>query len=275
MDLREKISLAQRVAEYSIRFRLVEILVAAVLCAIAFFNIDGVLAELVPLAVQAENYIMNFSVETLDSTLVLLAIAMFAFRWWFFGFKCGLLWFFFLLFNAMVLLAIGECKDIMQIVLVCVFIFAVTGFFFVRSLLVKTMLPLIFLAYTLSAWLLFLGISGPAWFGLLCLFFADTYHLIFVISYQIKEAKNKKTLRGAIVRGICKTIPVSLFSAGILIILDLVFYFLKMPMLASNDLLQNIIIYICYLIWMPFFTAAVLSFCPLENTWKTMQKKSK
>jgi hypothetical protein len=275
MDLREKISLPQKLAEYSIRFRLVEVIIAFVLCVIALFNIDGVLAGLLPLSVQAENFIMNFNPAMLNTTIISLAVAMFLFRAWFFGFKCGLLWFFFLFFNAMALLALGECKDFMQIALVGILIFAITGFFFIRSLLVKTMLPLIFLAYTMSSWLLFLGISNLAWFGLLCIFFADTYHMIFVISYQIKDAKNKKTLGGAIVHGVKKTIPVSLFSIGVLIILDTVFYFLKMPLIASNNLALSIAIYICYFIWMPFFTAAVLSFCPLENTWKKMQKKSK
>ena len=280
MDLREKTSLAQRISEYSIRFRLIEILIAASLCLIALLNIDGVLVSLLPLAEQATEVAMRFAMcdfqaLTQNYGVVFAVFALFIFRWKFFGFKCALLWFFFLLFNCLLLVAVGEFKDVMQILLACIFIIAITSFFFIRSLSAKSMLPLILLAYSLSAWLLFLNVSNLAWLGLISVFFADTFHFIFVISYQIRNAKNKKTLKGAIAHGICKTIPVSLLSIILLIVLDAVFYFMNLPLLASENLSHSVIIYICYAIWMPFFTAAVLSFCPLENTCEKMQQKSK
>jgi len=281
MDLREKVSLVQKVSEYSIRFRLIEILMGVLLCAIALSNIDGVLVSIQPLSAQVEDVMAafvqcDFRALTENYGVVFAILALFIFRWGFFGFKCGLLWFFFLLFNCLLLVAIGEYKDLMQILLACIFTIAVTCFFFIRSLLVKAVLPLILLAYSLCAWLLFLGVSNLAWFGLISIFFADTFHLIFVISHQIrKDAKNKKTLAGAIVSGVRKTIPVSLLSVILLIVLDISFYFMKLPVHASEHLWSSVVIYVCYILWMPFFTAAVLSFCPLENTWEIMQKKSK
>ncbi len=279
--MREKVSLVQKVSEYSIRFRLIEILIWFLLCLLALFNIDGVLVSIQPLSAQVEEVIVaftqcDFRALTGNYWVVFVILALFVFRWGFFGFRCALLWFFFLLFNCLLLIAIGEYKDIMQILLACIFIIATTCFFFIRSLLVKTVLPLILLAYSLSVWLLFLGVSNLAWFGLISLFFADTFHFIFVISHQIrKDAKNKKTLAGAIVSGVRRTIPVSLLSVILLIILDITFYFMELPILASERLWLSPAIYICYALWMPFFTAAVLSFCPLENTCETMQKKSK
>ena len=279
MDLREKASLVQRVSEYSIRFRLVEILIGVALCVIALLNIDGVLVSILPLSEQVENVAIafvqyDFRSITENYGVVFAILALFIFRWWFFGFKCALLWFFFLLFNFLPLIAIWEYKDIMQIVLACIFMIVTTCFFFIRSLLVKFTLPVILLAYSLSAWLLLLGVSNLAWFGLISIFFADTVHLIFVISYKIREdARNKKTLAGAIVSGVRKTIPVSLLSIVLLIVLDTIFYFMKLPMLASEYLWRSAAIYICYALWMPFLTAAILSFCPLENTCEKMQKK--
>ncbi|MDR3001480.1 MAG: hypothetical protein LBU89_09470 [Fibromonadaceae bacterium] len=281
MDLREKVSLVQRVSEYSIRFRLPEVLLMAVLSVVALFSIDGVLVSAVPLSEQVESTVIaftqqDFSAITANLWIIIAALLLFVFRGMFFGFKCGLLWFFFLLFNPLLLLAFGEYKDVMQILLACTFIISITGFFFIRSLLVKTILPLILLAYSLSAWLLFLGISNLAWFGLVSVFFADTFHLIFVISYQVRsDAKNKKTLSGAIVHGVRRTIPVSLLTIALLIIMDTVFHFTGQPMLASKSLLHSVIIYICYVLWMPFFTAALFSFCPLENTCEKMKKISK
>jgi len=281
MDLREKASLFRRLAEYSIRFRLVGILIAVLLCTIALFNIEGVLERIKPLSEQvgkamAAFVVCDFHTITENYGIVIAILALFVFRWIFFGFKCGLLWFFFLLFNCLLVIATGEFTDIAQILSACIFIIAVTCFFFIRSLIVKPILPLLLLAYSFSAWLLFLGVSDLAWLGLVSVFFADVFHLIFVVGYQIhKDARNRKTLLGAIVSGVRKTIPVSLLTISLLIIMDVIFCFMKLPMLASENLLHSIAIYICYAFWMPFFTAAVLSFCPLENTCEKMKKKSK
>jgi hypothetical protein len=280
MDLRDKTSLRHRISEYSIRFRLIGIFIAFLLCLIALVSIDGVLVSLLPLAKQALEVSKAFTSHDFHTLTqyygaVFAVFALFLFRWKFFGFKCALLWFFFLFFNCLLLIAVEECKDIMQILIASIFIITVTSFFFIRSLLVKFMLPLILLAYSFSAWLLLLNITNLAWFGFLSLFFADAFHFIFVISYQIRSAENKKTLKGAIVHGTYKTIPVSLLSIILLIVMDITFYVLNLPLLASKNLLLSIIIYICYAIWMPFFTAAILSFCPLENTCEKMQRKSK
>jgi len=281
MDLREKVSLVQRLAEYSIRFRLVEILAAVLLCAIALFNIEGILVSIQPLSEQVEEAMAvfvqcEFHVITENCGIVIAIFALFVFRWIFFGFKCGLLWFFFLLFNCLLVIAIGEFANIAQILLACIFIIAVTCFFFIRSLIVKPILPLLLLAYSFSAWLLFLGVSNLAWLGLISVFFADAFHLIFVVGYQIhKNTRNKKTMLGAIVSGVRKTIPVCLLTITLLIIMDVTFCIMELPTLASENLLHSVAIYICYALWMPFFTAAVLSFCPLESTCENMQKKAK
>jgi hypothetical protein len=280
MDLREKMSLVQRIPEYTIRFRLIGIVIAVLLCSIAWARIDGVLVSIVPLAKQTlevanEFASVDFHTLTQNYGAVFAVFALFLFRWKFFGFKCALLWFFFLLFNCLLLIAFEEFKNAMQIFLACIFIIAVTNFFFIRGLVAKSMLPLILLAYSLSAWLLFLNVSNLVWFGLVSLFFADAFHFIFIISYQVRRVENKKTLTGAILHGISKTIPVSLLSIILLIVLDTVFYFMNLRLLASKDLLHSVIICICYAIWMPFFTAAILSFCPLESTCEKIRKKSK
>jgi hypothetical protein len=280
MDLRKKMSLVQKISEYSIRFRLVGILIAVLLGSIALVHIDGVLVSLPSLAEQALGVanafvLCDFHFLTQNYGAVFAVFALFLFRWKFFGFKCALLWFFFLLFNCLLLIVVDEFKNITEILLACVFVIAVTNFFFIRGLFVKAMLPFILLAYSLSAWLLFLNVSNLAWFGFISLFLADAFHFIFIISYQIKNAEHKKNLKGAIVHSAGKTIPVSLLSIILLIALDIIYYFMALPLLASKNLLNSIIIYICYIIWMPFFTAAILSFCPLENTCKKMQKKSK
>ncbi len=280
MDLREKLSPVQRISEYSIRFRLIWILVAVVLCAVALVRIDGVLGSLVILATQTLDILHKFVIGDFHSLTsnygAMFAIfALFLFRWKFFGFKCSLLWFFFLIFNCLLLTVVEEFKNITEILLACIFVIAVTNFFFIRGFVAKSMLPFILLAYSLSAWLLFLNVSNLAWFGFISLFFADAFHFISTLSYQIRRAEHKKTLKGAIVHSVRKTIPVSLLSIILLIILDIVYYFMKLPLLASEDLLHSIIIYICYALWMPFFTAAILSFCPLENTCEKIQKKSK
>jgi hypothetical protein len=280
MDLREKMTLLQRISEYSIRFRLIWIIVAVLLCAIALVRIDGVLGSLVILATQAlevthKFVLCDFHSLTQNYGAVFAVFALFLFRWKFFSFKCALFWFFFLLFNCLLLIVVEEFKNYKEILLACVFIIAVTNFFFIRSLLVKAMLPFILLVYSLSAWLLFLDISNLAWFGFISLFLADAVHFIFIIGYQIRHIEYKKTLKGAIVHGVRKTIPVSLLSIFLLIILDVIYYFMKLPLLGSKDLLHSIIIYICYAIWMPFITAAILSFCPLESTCEEMQQKSK
>ncbi|MDR2593433.1 MAG: hypothetical protein LBC87_01500 [Fibromonadaceae bacterium] len=280
MDLREKLSPVQRISEYSIRFRLIWILVAVVLCLVALVRIDGVLGSLVILATQTldvlHKFVLgDFHLLTYNYGAIFAIFALFLFRWKFFGFKCSLLWFFFLLFNCLLLLVVEEFKNITEILLACIFVIAVTNLFFIRGFIAKSMLPLILLAYSLSAWLLFLNVSNLAWFGFISLFFADAFHFISTLSYQVRRAEHKKTLKGAIVHSVRKTIPVSLLSIILLIVLDIIYYFMKLPLLASEDLLHSIIIYICYVIWMPFFTAAILSFCPLESTCEKMQKKSK
>jgi len=280
MDLREKMSLVQRISEYTIRFRLIGILIAVLLCLIALMGIDGVLVSLLPLAKQtlevaSEFVSCDFHALTQNYGVVFAVFALFLFRWKFFGFKCALLWFFFLLFNCLLLIVVDEFKNITDILLACVFVIAITNFFFIRGLIAKFVLPFILLAYSFSAWLLFLNISNLAWFGFISLFLADAFYFIFIINYQICSAGHKKTLKGAILHSVSKTIPTSLLSITLLIVLDVIFYFMNLPLLASKSLLNSIIIYICYVIWMPFFTAATLSFCPLENTCEKMQKKSK
>jgi len=285
MDLRDKMSLVHRISEYSIRFRLIWILLAVVLCLVALVHIDGVLGSLVILATQTLGVLHkfvagDFHLLTHNYGAIFAIFALFLFRWKFFGFKCSLLWFFFLLFNCLLLLVVEEFKNITEILLACIFAIAVTIFFFIRGFVVKSMLPLILLAYSLSAWLLFLNVSNLAWFGFIALFLADAFHFIFTLSYQVRLAEHKKTLKGAIVHSVRKTIPVSLLSIVLLIILDIVYYFMKLPLLASDDILHSdilhsVTIYICYVIWMPFFTAAILSFCPLESTCEKIQKKSK
>jgi hypothetical protein len=283
MDLREKVSFIQKVSEYSIRFRLLEILFAVLLCAIARLNIDGILVALRPLASGTETIIAAFVNSDFSFIsryglhgIAFAVLALFVFRWIFFGFKCGLLWFFFLFFNGLLLIVIGEYIDIMQIVLACILIVAITFFIFIHSLMAKSIFPLIVLVYSLSVWMLFLGISNSAWVGLVSMLCADTFHLVFVIALQVREdAKNKKTLNGAIIHGVRKIIPVSMLSIALLIVMEIVFYFMNLPMMASGNILSSMAIYICYILWMPCFTIAVLSFCPLENTCKIMQKKSK
>jgi hypothetical protein len=281
MDLRDKASLVQEVSEYSIRFRLPATLFMFALCAIALFNIDGVLVSVKPLSDQVSatvsSYVQgDFSTLIMNSGAVFAVLVLFLLRWKYFGFKCGLLWFFFLLFNALFLLAVVEYKEVLQIFMAGVFFIAITCFFFIRSLFIKSIFPSIFLTYTFSAWLLFLGVSNLAWFGFVSIFFADTFHLIFGLKYHISEdAKKKKTLEGAIVHGVRKTIPVSLLTIVLLITLDIVFYCRGLPLLASDNLLLSIAICLCYALWMPFFTAAILSFCPLESTCEKIQKKSK
>jgi hypothetical protein len=280
MDLRKAASLTQKISEYSIRFRLIEIVVAVLLCAIAIFNIDGILVPLLQLSQQAETVIAdivqgNFHVITASYGVIFAVLTLFLFRWKFFGFKCAWLWFFFLIFNGLLLLVVEECREIIQILLAVIFVIAVTDFFFIRTMFMKAMLPLIVLGYSLSVWLLFLGTSNLVWFGLFSLFFADASHLIFVTGHQIRKKESKKTLSAAIAHGVRKTIPVSLLSIILLIILDIAFYYMNLPQLASENLLLSFFIYICYAIWMPFFAAAVFSFCPLENTCEKMQEKSK
>jgi len=281
MDLREKALVAQRVSEYSIRFRLIEILVAVLFCVIALFNIDGVLVSIQPLSEQATAIITDFIYGdfrplNLNFGAVFAVLVLFLFRWKYFGFKCGLLWFLFLLLNALFLLAVAKYKDVMPIFMAGIFFVAITSFFFIRSLFVKSIFPSILLVYVLSAWFLFLGVSNLAWFGFVSVFFADIFHLIFGIRYHISEnARKKKTLEGAIVHGVKKTIPASLLTILLLIVLDVVFYFLKLPMLISGNLAQSSAICICYVLWMPFFAAALLSFCPLESSCERIRKKSK
>jgi len=271
----------QRVSEYSIRFRLLEMLLMAVLCAVALFSIDGVLVSIQPLSDQASAIMTDlvhgdFQVFTTNFEIIFVVLALFLFRWKFFGFKCGLLWFLFLLLLALFMTVVAEYKDIMQILVAGIFIAAITGFFFIRSLFIKSIFPSIFLAYTLSAWLLFLGVSNIAWFGLVSLFFADIAHLVFGLRHHISEnARKKKTLEGAIAHMVSKNIPVGLLSLCLLIILEIVFYFTDFPLMASNKLGNSIVIYVCYVLWMPFFAAALLSFCPLENTCEKIQQKSK
>jgi hypothetical protein len=280
MDLREKMSLLQRISEYSIRFRLIWIIVAVLLCVVALVRIDGVLDSLVALATQSLSVThkfvsYDFCPLTQNYGAVFAVFALFLFRWKFIGFKCSLLWFFFLFFNCLLLIVVEEFKDKTAILLACIFIIAITIFFFLRGFVAKSIFPFILLAYSLSAWLLFLNVSNLAWFGFISLFFADAFHFLSTLSYQIRRAEHKKTLKGAIVHSVRKTIPVSLLSIILLIILDVIYYFMKLPLLGSKDLLHSIIIYICYAIWMPFITAAILSFCPLENTCEEMQQKSK
>jgi hypothetical protein len=281
MDLRERALLIQRVSEYSIRFRLIEILIVVLFCAIALFNINGVLVSIQPLSDQVKATIIDFSngyfnALTVNFGAIFTVLVLFLFRWKYFGFKCGLLWFFFLLFNAIFLIAVAKYKDVMPIFVASIFFITVTSFFFIRSLFIKSIFPAIFLAYTFSAWILFLGVSDLAWFGFISIFFADIFHLIFVIRYHISEdVKKKKTLEGALVYGVKKTIPVSLLTIILLIVLDVIFYCMKLPMLISRSLLQSFAICICYALWMPFFAAALLSFCPLENSCEKIQKKSK
>ncbi len=280
MDLREKLSLVQRISEYSIRFRLIWIFIAVLLCAVALLRIDGVLGSLVILSTQALDVahkfvLCDFHFLTHNYGVIFAVFALFLFRWKFFGFKCSLLWFFFLLFNCLLLIAVEEFKNYMEILLACIFVIVITNFFFIRGFVAKSMAPLILLAYSLSAWLLFLNVSNLAWFGFISLFFADAFHFTSTLSYQVRRAEHKKTLKGAIVHSVFRTIPVSLLSIILLIVLDIIYYFMKLPLLASVSLLNSIIIYVCYAIWMPFFTAAILSFCPLESTCEKMQQKSK
>jgi len=281
MDLREKALLVQRISEYSIRFRLIEILVAVLFCAIALFNIDGVLVSIQPLSDQVTATVTDFiygdfKLLNLNFGAVFAVFVLFLFRWKSFGFKCGLLWFLFLLLNALFMLAVAEYKDVMPIFMAAILFLAITSFTFIRSLFIKSILPSILLVYALSAWFLFLGVSNLAWFGFISIFFADIFHMVFGIRYHISEnARQKKTLEGAIAHGARKTIPVSLLTILLLIVLDIVFYCLKLPMLISESLPQSFAICICYVLWMPFFAAALLSFCPLESTCEKIRKKSK
>lgn len=281
MDLRERALLVQRFSEYSIRFRLIEILIASVFCTIALFNIDGVLVSIQPLSDQVTATITNFihgdfRMFTVNFGAVFAVLVLFLFRWKYFGFKCGLLWFLFLLLNALFLLAVAKYKDVMPIFMVGVLFIAITCFFFIRSLFIKSIFPAILLVYALSAWFLFLGVSNLAWFGFVSIFFADIFHLVFGLRYHIsKDTKKNKTLEAAIAHGVRKTIPASLLTIILLIVLDVVFYCMKLQMLISRNLLQSFAICICYALWMPFFAAALLSFCPLENTCEKIQKKSK
>jgi len=281
MDLREKALLVQRISEYSIRFRLIEVLIAVLFCAIALFNIDGVLVSIQPLSDHVTATVTDFIYGDFrplnwNFGAVFAVLVLFLFRWKYFGFKCGLLWFLFLLLNALFMLAVAEYKDVMPIFMAAVLFLAITSFTFIRSLFIKSILPSLLLVYVLSAWFLFLGVSNLAWFGFVSVFFADIFHMVFGIRYHISEnARQKKTLEGAIAHGARKTIPVSLLTILLLIVLDIVFYCMKLPMLISGNLAQSFAICICYVLWMPFFAAALLSFCPLESTCEKIRKKSK
>jgi len=281
MDLREEVSLIQRVSEYSIRFRLIEILVAVLFCVIAVFNIDGVFVSIQPLSDQVTATVTefikgDFKAFTANFGALFAVLVLFLFRWKYFGFKCGLLWFLFLLLSALFLLAVAKYIDVMPVFMACVLFLTITSFFFIRSLFIKSIFPAMILAYALSAWFLFLGVSNIAWFGFVAVFFADIFHLIFGVRYHISEsARNKKTLKAAIAHGAKKTIPASLLTVLLLIVMDIVFYYLKLPMLISGNLLQSVAICISYLLWMPFFAAALLSFCPLESSCEKIKKKSR
>jgi len=281
MDLREKASLPQRISEYSIRYRLIELLIVVLFCVIAVFNIDGVFVSIQPLSDQVTATVTDFidgdfKAFTANFEALFAVLVLFLFRWKYFGFKCGLLWFLFLLLNALFLLAVNKYIDIMPIFMACVLFLAITSFFFVRSLFIKSIFPAMILAYALSAWFLFLGVSNLAWFGFVSVFFADIFHLIFGVRYHISEnARNKKTPKAAIAHGAQKTIPASLLTVLLLIVMDIVFYYLKLPMLISGNLLLSVAICISYLLWMPFFAAALLSFCPLESSCEKIQTKSR
>ncbi|MCL2206775.1 MAG: hypothetical protein FWB90_01615 [Fibromonadales bacterium] len=278
MDLREKVSFLQRIAEYSIRFRLIEVLIALLLCVVALFNIEGVLASMVILSEHVKSLAENYKqFDFKENQIVLCAIAtLFIFRCIFFGFKGALLWFFFLIFNGLLLLGVWEFKHATQVLLAGFFIIVVTLFFFIRSLVVKAILPLALLLYSGSAWILFLGASNLAWFGLVSVFCADTVHLVFCIKAQLRaDEKHIKTLEGAIADGVRKVIPVSFLTIILLVATDCAFHFMGLPLFCATNLTSSIIIYVCYIFWMPFFTAALLSFCPLENTCEKIQKKSK
>ncbi|GHV16013.1 hypothetical protein AGMMS49938_15480 [Fibrobacterales bacterium] len=290
MDLREKPKLFQKVAESAVRFRLIEVVILLVIFAVAFASNENILGSLVRLSETVSGVLTDFlavisslSIEDgfltepimtklLQSANIPFAIlVIFLFRWKFFGFKCGLLWFFFLAFNSLFMLALGECKDFLQIIIAVILMVSVTGYFFIRSLLIKSVLPLLFLGWTLSAWLLFLGVSDFAWFGLLSLLFADAWHLVFgVRAHLFGDVRKKKTLGGAIASGARKTLPVSLLTVALLIILDLIF---AVGIKGMSVNVAAYIGYVSYVLWMPFFTAAVLSFCPLENTCEKIRLK--
>jgi len=278
MDLREKVSVLQRIAEYSIRFRLIEVLIALLLCVVALFNIDGVLTSMVALSEQVKKLTENYQqFDFNENQIVIYAIvALFIFRCVFFGFKGALFWFFFLIFNGLFLLAVWEFRHTTQILLAGIFITVVTLFFFIRSLVIKAILPLVLLLYSGSAWILFLGASNLAWFGLVSVFCADTVHLVFCLKAELRtDEKHTKTLEGTIADGVRKVIPVSFLTIILLVATDCAFHFMGLPLFGASNLTSSIIIYVCYIFWMPFFTAALLSFCPLENTCEKIQQKSK
>lgn len=235
MDLREKASVLQRISEYSIRFRLIEILLALVLCIVALFNINGVF----------ENIAIDFSINyvALNAALALIIL-----RYLFFGFKIALFLLFFLVFNGLLFFAFAEFKEFAQIILLCILAIAAAAFFFSRNQIVKSIFPLVLLVYSLSAWLLFLGVSNLAWFGIISVFCADVF-----------------SLKGTLAQRVRKIIPASLLTVVLLIALDSVLFYMGLQMLSSKDLPHSIAIYASYVLWMPFFAAALFSFCRLGN----------
>jgi hypothetical protein len=137
---------------------------------------------------------------------------------------------------------------------------AVTLLVFARPLWAKAFLPWLLLAYTFSAWLFSLGAQPLCYGGMASLFMADS--MAYLLEAQ-RAAQAKKPLAGALVAATRKVFPVMLCSVAFLMALDAVLFAAGAPALGSATIAQSLALHASYLLWMPLFSTALYSLCPL------------
>jgi len=265
MELREKPGLLQRVAEASIRFRLVLLALMIPLWAVFAHSWTDFISCL--LAGAEVNGQMIFSLmqgEVPLKSLLLgpmfVILLLFLVRGKFFGWRNGLLWLGGVVALMLLMFLLEGSEPILAFVVMAILVLAVTLLFFVKSLVAVTLLPLLLLAYGLSTWLLSLQVSPVGWQGIMALFLADSVAMLVGVGLDLRAGRQ---VTGAVSGSLHRHLPVILASFAALAATDVFFVYLGVPVLGAQNLLLSLLVYLSYVVWMLAVFIPVISFCPL------------
>lgn len=265
MELREKPGVLQRVAEASIRFRLVLLALMIPLWAVFAHSWTDFISCL--LAGAEVNGLMIFSLMQGEVPLKSLLlgpmfaiILLFLVRGKFFGWRNGLLWLGGVVALMLLMFLLEGSEPILAFVVMAILVLAVTLLFFVKSLVAVTLLPLLLLAYGLSTWLLSLQVTPVGWQGIMALFLADSVAMLVGVGLDLRAGRQ---VTGAVSGSLHRHLPVILSSFVALAATDIFFVYLGVPVLGAQNLLLSLLVYFSYVVWMLAVFVPVISFCPL------------
>lgn len=265
MDLREKPGKMQLLGEYSVRFRLILLLIMVPLWVVFSAQWSDFIALVLDSAQVNSSMIDDLIQRQVPLKSIVLGpmfivLLLFLVRGNFFGWRQGLIWLGSVFSLFLLVSTLEGAEPYIAFVVMAIGVVAVTLLFFVRNLYGIVLFPLLILLYGLSTGLMIWPVSSVGWQGTMALLLADSVALLGVVRADLRAGR---PVAGAVSGCLRQYYPMILASSLAVAVAEGFFMYMDVPLVLGKDWPQSLAVILSYALWFPMVYIPVLSWAPL------------